>query len=88
VSWIDKNKLATFILNCQDPKKGGIGDRPGNMVDMFHTFFGTSGLSLLEHNCICEDGSSKTLPLIDPTYALPRSLVISLNLESQVLEEV
>lgn len=45
--WIDKEKLTAFILQCQDPDHGGIADRPGDMVDVFHTCFGTAGLSLL-----------------------------------------
>lgn len=61
--WIDGGKLASFILKCQvrvpgcgkevradwpqDPEKGGIADRPGDMVDVFHTVFGIAGLSLL-----------------------------------------
>ena len=28
---------------------GGLADRPGDMVDVFHTFFGLAGLSLLGH---------------------------------------
>jgi prenyltransferase beta subunit len=47
VSWISEEKLTEFILNCQDYDEGGIGDRAGNMSDIFHTFFGISGLSLL-----------------------------------------
>ncbi|KAI9814851.1 MAG: hypothetical protein M1832_005653 [Thelocarpon impressellum] len=39
--------LASFILSCQDPELGGIADRPGDMVDVFHTLFGIAGLSLL-----------------------------------------
>jgi geranylgeranyl transferase type-2 subunit beta len=31
----------------QDPENGGIADRPGDMVDVFHTVFGLAGLSLL-----------------------------------------
>ena len=46
-SWIDEQALAKFILDCQDPEDGGISDRPGNMGDIFHTFFGIAGLSLL-----------------------------------------
>lgn len=60
--WIDGKKLTAFILKCQvcilqiisttadmlkDPEKGGIADRPGDMVDVFHTVFGLAGLSLL-----------------------------------------
>lgn len=33
----------------KDPNLGGIADRPGDMVDVFHTFFGMAGLSLLKH---------------------------------------
>ncbi len=40
VHWINREKLATFILQCQDPEKGGISDRPHNMADVFHTYFG------------------------------------------------
>ncbi|XP_053205211.1 geranylgeranyl transferase type-2 subunit beta-like [Panonychus citri] len=47
--WIDRNKLVEFILGCQDPETGGFSDRPGNMVDPFHTLFGIAGLSLLTH---------------------------------------
>ena len=101
VSWIDKAKLANFILQCQgiesycipclDLCGGGIADRPGNMVDIFHTFFGISGLSLLgyfsEENWNPE-GESYELPLIDPTYALPKYIVERMGLPAQTLDEV
>ena len=63
--WINRDKLAQFILRCQvstfglidleflsltcnkDPERGGIADRPGDMVDVFHTVFGLAGLSLI-----------------------------------------
>ena len=45
--WIDAEKLKAFILRCQDLNGGGIADRPGDMVDVFHTVFGIAGLSLL-----------------------------------------
>lgn len=45
--WIDGRKLTEFILQCQDPEEGGIADRPGDMVDVFHTVFGVAGLSLV-----------------------------------------
>ncbi|KAL8719727.1 MAG: hypothetical protein Q9225_003297 [Loekoesia sp. 1 TL-2023] len=44
--WIDKDRLARFILRCQDRELGGIADRPGDIVDVFHTVFGIAGLSL------------------------------------------
>ena len=52
--WIDAEKLKTFILRCQDSNKGGIADRPGDMVDVFHTVFGVAGLSLLHYPDLLE----------------------------------
>ncbi|KAJ8633319.1 hypothetical protein MRB53_026655 [Persea americana] len=66
VHWIDKDKLAKFILDCQDKENGGISDRPDDAVDVFHTFFGVAGLSLLEY---------PGLKAIDPAYALPVDVV-------------
>jgi len=47
--WINKKKLLRFILACQDDETGGFSDRPGNLVDPFHTVFGIAGLSLLTY---------------------------------------
>ncbi|KAG6482073.1 hypothetical protein ZIOFF_058700 [Zingiber officinale] len=66
VHWIDKEKLTRFILNCQDKENGGISDRPDNAVDVYHTYFGVAGLSLLEYPGIKS---------IDPAYALPVDVV-------------
>lgn len=52
--WIDSAKLTNFILRCQDPEHGGFADRPGDMVDVFHTVFGLAGLSLLGHPGLVE----------------------------------
>ena len=48
-NWVDAKALERFILKCQDPIRGGIADRPGDMVDVFHTVFGIAGLSLLNY---------------------------------------
>lgn len=32
IHWIDKAKLRSFILACQDEETGGFADRPGDMV--------------------------------------------------------
>ena len=48
VGWVSVLRAAQeFILSCQDPEKGGISDRPDDMADVFHTFFGIAGLSLM-----------------------------------------
>ena len=44
--WIDRGRLVGFILLCQDAVEGGVADRPGDMVDVFHTHFAVAGLSL------------------------------------------
>ncbi|KAI1759044.1 geranylgerany transferase type II beta subunit [Hypoxylon sp. FL1150] len=61
--WIDREKLIKFTLTCQDAEHGGLSDRPGNMVDVWHTVFGLTGLSLLKHPDVEE---------IDPVYCLPK----------------
>ncbi|KAL0219821.1 hypothetical protein P9112_005474 [Eukaryota sp. TZLM1-RC] len=76
VDWIDEGRLIEFILDCQDAEDGGISDRPGNMADMFHTFFGISGLSLL---------GLEGLEQVDATYALPVSCVEKAGLEKENL---
>ncbi len=99
--WIDRQRLVQFILACQDPDDGGISDRPGNMADIFHTFFGIAGLSLLGYfsaNKAAEADPSSNFKLtstelyagfreIDPTYALPKQLVLELGLPHQVLSD-
>lgn len=64
-NWINFSKLTEFILQCQDPHKGGISDRPDNEVDVFHTNFGLAGLSLM---------GFENLNPIDPVYCMPYSI--------------
>ncbi len=63
------------VMMMQDEERGGISDRPDDMVDVFHTFFGIAGLSLMG---LCD------LEPIDPTYALPVNTVQSV-LKEQAL---
>ncbi|KAK4128929.1 terpenoid cyclases/Protein prenyltransferase [Parathielavia appendiculata] len=62
--WIDRDQLVAFILRCQDPERGGISDRPGDMVDVWHTVFGIAGLSLLQY---------PGLQPVDEVYCMPKS---------------
>jgi len=62
---VDQEALKGFILRSQDPDEGGIGDRPGNESDIFHTFFGIASLSLIDKSC------KYGLKKIDPTFAIP-----------------
>jgi len=41
--------LLTCLLVLQDPENGGFSDRPEDMVDVFHTVFSITGLSLLKY---------------------------------------
>ncbi|KAB2609486.1 geranylgeranyl transferase type-2 subunit beta-like [Pyrus ussuriensis x Pyrus communis] len=49
VHWIGKERLVKFVLDCQDIENGGISDRPDDVVDVYHTYFGVAGLSLLQY---------------------------------------
>lgn len=69
--WIDGGKLAAFIRRAQDLQDGGIADRPEDVPDVFHTFFGLAGLSLLRE----ED-----LEPIHPVYAIPVEVVRRMEL--------
>ncbi|KAF8447639.1 rab geranylgeranyltransferase [Boletus edulis BED1] len=66
ISWIDGEKLIGFILSAQDPETGGIADRQGDMVDVFHTHFGVAGLSLLGYPGLVD---------LDPVYCMPASII-------------
>jgi len=44
-----------------------MSDRPGNCVDVFHTFFGVAALSLLNKDY--------NLKKIDPTFAIPTEIL-------------
>lgn len=48
-NWINFDKLKKFILESQDFDDGGIADRKGNVTDIFHTYFGICGLSLMNY---------------------------------------
>jgi geranylgeranyl transferase type-2 subunit beta len=64
--WIDFTALKNYVLRCQDIDTGGISDRPGNEVDVFHTFFGLTALSLM---------GFYNLENIDHVYAIPVSSI-------------
>mmetsp|Transcript_4381 Transcript_4381/g.6218 ORF Transcript_4381/g.6218 Transcript_4381/m.6218 type:complete len:365 (+) Transcript_4381:167-1261(+) len=86
--WIDTDALATFILRCQDDDNGGIADRPGNVADVFHTFFGIGGLSLLRWFDSYDEKEAEapcSRRPIDPVFALPVDLVKKLGLKATVL---
>lgn len=64
--WINKDKLVKFILACQDDEDGGIADRPGDMVDPFHTLFGVAALSLLHDDTVKD---------INPIFCMPQEII-------------
>lgn len=69
--WINSSKMKTFILACQDDETGGFTDRPGNMVDLYHTLFGLAGLSLLGDRAIKD---------INPVFCMPQYLLDKLGI--------
>ena len=68
-------------------------DRPGNMADVYHTFFGICGLSLLgcgtgedgEGAVLTSAGEKLVLKAVDPAFAMPVDVVKRLGLSSQRL---
>lgn len=56
----------------QDLEGGGIADRPGDWVDVFHTVFGLAGLSLVGYPGL-ED--------IDPLYCMPAKVIRRMGIE-------
>lgn len=75
INWIDKDKLSCFILASQDDEIGGISDRPGDMVDPFHTLFGLAGLSLLGFDNV-------NIAEVDPVFCMPASVTKRLGIET------
>ena len=57
--------LIAFILQSQDVDNGGISDRPGDMVDVWHTCFGITGLSLLGY---------EGMEAVDAVYCMPKKV--------------
>ena len=49
----------------QDLEGGGIADRPGDWVDVFHTVFGVAGLSLLGYPGLQD---------VDPLFCMPAAV--------------
>ena len=67
---IDLHKLKEFIIKCQDEVNGGISDRPGNVVDIFHTCFGLTGMSLIEE--VLKEDEFKQ---IDPRFCMLSDII-------------
>lgn len=64
------NSLYARLHPLQDEEDGGISDRPEDMADIYHTYFGIAGLSLMGY---------PGLVAIDPTWALPVDVVARLK---------
>ncbi|ELT99579.1 hypothetical protein CAPTEDRAFT_118195 [Capitella teleta] len=74
--WINKDKLIKFILATQDDETGGFADRPGDMVDPFHTLFGIAGLSLM--------GQANIKP-VNPVFCMPEDVIRRIGVKPQLL---
>ena len=64
--WCNKDALEEFVLKTQNEEDGGIADRQGNQVDVFHTFFGTAAMSLMKYPGLVD---------VDPMFVLPVPLM-------------
>ncbi|XP_042890390.1 geranylgeranyl transferase type-2 subunit beta-like [Penaeus japonicus] len=74
--WINADKMRVFILATQDAETGGFTDRPGDMVDLYHTLFGLAGLSLL--------GESSLKP-INPVFCMPQYVLDRISVTVQIM---
>ncbi|KAF8820283.1 putative Rab geranylgeranyl transferase type II beta subunit [Cardiosporidium cionae] len=74
LDWMDTHALTEFIFASQDRDEGGISDRPEDISDVFHTFFGIAALSLMK--------AVEGLKPIHPVYALPVETIQHLGLPS------
>lgn len=74
IALLDLKKLKSFIINCQDEVDGGIADRPGNVVDIFHTCFGLAGMSLIE-----EVLKEERFKRIDPRFCMLTEIIDTLE---------
>ena len=73
------SRLGQFILNCQDDEDSGIADRPRDMPDVYHTFFGLCGLSLIRHMEKIGSQGGGTV------FVLPTGVVRKMGLRAQVI---
>ncbi|KAG5493379.1 hypothetical protein GH5_02125 [Leishmania sp. Ghana 2012 LV757] len=80
-SWIDREALFRYILSCQDTQDGGFSDKPGNQPDVYHTFFGLCGLSLLGYE-------GYKLNPINPVYALSYDVLDRLKIAAEYGSQV
>lgn len=78
IDWIDKERLCNFILAAQDEETGGIADRPGDVVDPFHTLFGIAGLSLLGYN-------RTAIEPVNPVFCMPQTTIERMGVTTQML---
>ena len=89
--WIDAKRLRTFILASQDVDLGGIGDRPGNLADPFHTLFGMAGLALLATHLPAEpptdndEATAVPLKKVNPVFCLAQEVIDRLGIDAQIL---
>jgi geranylgeranyl transferase type-2 subunit beta len=79
--WIDSQALVRFILSCQDVTTGGFADRPGDIVDPFHTLFGLGALSMLGY----EGEKTVKLKAINPVFCMSQDVIDRLGIEVQML---
>lgn len=87
LDWINKDKLIDYILDCQDLEDGGIADRPGNIADVFHTFFGICGLIMLGYfdREATKHPEYAGIRKIHPVFALPVDVTEQLELSAEII---
>ena len=71
--WNDYGISNWVLTVCQSPN-GGCFDKPGVKVDLFHTMYGLTGLSVTAQKIIADE-TGFTLNDVDSRYAIPKVAV-------------
>lgn len=93
IHWIDKAKLRSFILACQDEETGGFADRPGDMVSSLqhdavegwnNVCVGGKYLVSYQHGLSVMKQNRNAWPHLQPWLSLKGSLELSTSPASSV----
>ncbi|XP_015491219.1 geranylgeranyl transferase type-2 subunit beta [Parus major] len=68
--------LLYTLSAVQDEETEGFADRPGDMVDPFHTLYGIAGLSLLRE---------EQIKAVNPVFCMPEDILRRINVQPELV---
>lgn len=75
---MNKDRLQTYVFECcQDKISGGLKDKPGKAVDIYHTMYSLAGIAVSTQNesyypLNTYNFENYFFEEIDPVYSIPR----------------